>query len=200
MLRRIKHINREFQKQRPLQKHRHPLVQLRRERNQNTRALQPALIRGPIISLLVSFLRPGALLQRQARHEHEQQRQEEGAEDGRVEGCVRPSRHVVVGSGRDGDGEHAELDDHFAEVIGVSAQREEAYVAHGAVVLVSAAEAVLLDVGDALHDEAHGEEDDARNVPSGTEGGLGELRDVGRVKDCNWQRTYPDPEHLARGL
>jgi len=74
---------------------------------------------------------------------------------------------------------------------------EEPDVAYRAITSMRGPEPIFLDVGDAFHDEADREQDDACNVSSGTECWLWELGDFWRVENSYGQTTCPYPEHLA---
>ena len=58
------------------------------------------------------------------------------------------------------------------------------------------AEAVLLDVGDGLHEEADCPQNGADDVGGGSEGRVRVLGDVGRVEDGDGEGDGPDPDHL----
>lgn len=89
----------------------------------------------------------------------------------------------------------AELGEDLAKVVWVPGVVKEAAVAHVGLV-VRLAEAVLVDIAHRLHDEAHGKEHHAGNVPRRAESGLRIARDGGRVEDGDGQGDGPDPEHL----
>lgn len=63
---------------------------------------------------------------------------------------------------------------------------EETDIAHLAIAPMHAAEAVLLHVGNALHDEADGEQYNTSDVASGSKTRLTKLCDFGRVQDSDW--------------
>jgi hypothetical protein len=196
MPRRLKHVQRKLQKQRPLQPHRHPLIQRRRERDEDARPVQVARVLVPVLAPFVALLRAGSLLEGEARDEHQQGGEEDGAEDGGVEGGVGAAVHEPVGGGRDGGGEDPELYEHLAEVVGVAGPREEALVADRRLISGAAPEEVFLDIAHALHEQPGGEQDHACDIPPGSEIRLGELRHVGRVQDRGWEGYGPHPDHL----
>jgi hypothetical protein len=76
-----------------------------------------------------------------------------------------------------------ELDDDFSKVIGMARPREESDIADRTIAAMRASKTVLLDVGDALHDQPDRVQNYASNVSSGTECWLRELRDFWRVED-----------------
>ena len=198
VLRRVKDIDREVEEDRPLDERRQRRIQLRREWDEDAGPLRPALILLPALAALISLLRAGAFLQRQAGDEHEEDGEEDGAEDGGVLRGVGAGAggDVVVGRRGEGDHEDGELHDDFAEVVRVARPAEEPDVADLALVLRVGAEAVFLHVGQRLHDEADGPQDHACDVAAGAEGGLVVLRDVGGVEDGDGEGDDPDPDHL----
>jgi hypothetical protein len=155
---RIKKINRKLQEHRPLDHRRQPAIQLRWERDQNTRPIQPARIRlPPLPASLIPLLRSGPLLQRQPGHEHQQHSEEEGPHDAAVlsvEGR-RSARDGSVRGGGDGDHEDAKLHDDLAEVVRMVTLLEEADVTHGPIFVLTMAhpKLELLLVAYALHHE-----------------------------------------------
>lgn len=88
-----------------------------------------------------------------------------------------------------------ELDDNLAKVIGMPRPAPKALVTHRTLVR-ALPEPELVHIGHALHDKAQGEEHDARNVPTGAEGGEAVAGDAGRVEEGDGQRHGPDPDHL----
>lgn len=148
--------------------------------------------------LVVLFLRAWSFLQRQSRHEEQQERQEHGSNDTRVLCRVRPRSRwdVPVRTGRDGQSENGKLHRDLAKVVWVSGPREQANVACRALVLGVTAEPVLLDIGDGLHQEPNGEHDDADNVRGGTERRMRVFCDAGRVEDRDGKTNAPYPEGL----
>lgn len=88
-----------------------------------------------------------------------------------------------------------ELDDDLSKVVRMPRHIEEPPVADGGPV-VAGAEAVPLHIADALHGEAHGEEQHAGDVAAGAEGMLRVALHGGRVDHGDGQRDQPDPEHL----
>jgi hypothetical protein len=74
--------------------------------------------------------------------------------------------------------------------------REETNIANRTIAAMRASETVLLDVGDALHDQANRVQDNASNVSSGAERWLGKLCDFWRIENRDWQAARPNPEHL----
>jgi hypothetical protein len=95
--------------------------------------------------------------------------------------------------------ELTKLNRHLPKILRMSRILEKPDITHAPVAAMRAAEAVLLDYGDGLHDEANGEEYHVSDVVAGAEGGLGELGDWGGVEDCDGERDDLDPGHLAGG-
>ena len=56
-----------------------------------------------MVSTFVAFLCAGTFLEGEARYEHKEESQEEGAEDGGVLGCEGAAGDVAVCGGGDGD-------------------------------------------------------------------------------------------------
>lgn len=104
VLRWVEDIHGELEKHGPFQEHRQLLVELRREREQNARPVQVALIARPVCALFVALFRAGPLGEGQAGDEHEQDGQEKRANDGGVEGLVGLALDEAVCGG--GDGNH----------------------------------------------------------------------------------------------
>ena len=74
------------------------------------------------------------------------------------------------------------MDNNLSKIVGMSSPRKKADVAHRAVATMGAAEAILLDVGNALHDEADCPKDDPGDIAACSKVWLVGLRDVGRVQ------------------
>lgn len=203
MLTRFKDIHGPLEANGPLHHGRQRSPQGRRHRDENARALEPfAVLRpdGAVRPILFKLLlRARSLLQRQTRHEQQQQRQEERPDHTGVLRRVgtAPPRNIPVRRRRDGHGEDAELHQDLAKVIRMSAPREQPNVTRAALTGGVRAEAVFLHVGHGFDEEPDGPHDQADDVGRGAKGRLRvTARDVGRIQDRHGQADGPDPQHL----
>ena len=92
--------------------------------------------------------------------------------------------------------ELTELNDNLAEVIRMSAQRKEAYIAHSTLVLIPLLEKILLHIAHALHRQADRIQDDSHNVHAGSKGMLAILRHLRAINQRHRQTRGPAPHHL----
>lgn len=89
MLGRIKRVERQLQEKRSLYPEWQAQIQSGREREERARAALVLLVRLPVEVLFIASLGGGAFRERHAGEEEEEKCDEEGADDGRVEGCSR---------------------------------------------------------------------------------------------------------------
>jgi hypothetical protein len=100
--RRIKDVQGKLEEHSPLQEHRQLFVQLWRKGNQDARAIEPALVLVPVVTLFVASLGLGPLGQGQAGHKHEEGGEQEGPHDGGVQRLGGLASDVAIRSGRCG--------------------------------------------------------------------------------------------------
>ena len=89
MFRWVKNVDGELEENSPLQDGGHLGVNLWREGNENARPVEPAFVGWPVVAVLIPLLRSGPFLQGQSGDEHQEHRQEDGAQDRSIQRTVR---------------------------------------------------------------------------------------------------------------
>jgi hypothetical protein len=100
MLRWIKNVDGELEKNRALQNRGQLLVDLGWKWNEDACTVQVSRVLFPVVVLFISLLCPGAFLEGQPRHEHEKDGEEEWTKDSGVESFVSLAMDVAIGCWR----------------------------------------------------------------------------------------------------